>query len=113
MPAARDATEASLEGRVHDVRGGPVKDAQIAIRSRETGALRARRPTDAENYRLFGMSPGSYDVVVRAIGFRPQRRDSVELVVDEPRRVDFSLSLDTGVVALDPMVASANTNGAP
>lgn len=36
--------------------------------------------------RCSSLTPGSYDIAARAIGYRPQRRDSVELVVDEARR---------------------------
>jgi hypothetical protein len=102
------ATTASVEGLVRAATGTPVGGAQIGIRSRETGALR-NAVTDAQGrYHLYGVTPGSYDIVAHAIGYRPQRRDSIELVVDEASRVDFALSLNTGPFELDPVVVSAD-----
>jgi hypothetical protein len=107
--SAAQATTAALEGRVHDAAGGaPVTGAQVEIRSRETGAIRSALSDSRGTYQVFGVTPGSYDIVARAIGYRPQRRDSVELVLDEATRIDFLLLGGTGAFALDPVVIRAD-----
>ena len=98
------ATTASVEGRVQEQGGAPLSGAQVEIRSRETGAVRNAVTNANGDYRLFGITPGSYDILGRAIGYRPTRRDSVDLVVDEVTRVDLELSSNTGAFTLEPVV---------
>lgn len=101
-------TTASVEGRVRAM-GAPVSGAQVEIKSRETGALRNVLADAQGSYRFYGVTPGSYDVVARAIGYRPQRRDSVELVVDETSRIDFTLPVNGGAFEFDPVIVRGNT----
>src|SRR5690348_11555371 len=88
------ATTASVEGIVRSVDGTPLNGAQVEIKSRETGAYRGTVSDRAGSYHVYGLSPGAYDVVARAIGYRPERRDSIEIVVDEGSRVDFALAVN-------------------
>ena len=108
--AGGQAATSSLQGFVRGSTG-PMSGTQIEIRSRETGAVR-NTVTDAQgSYHLFGCAPGSYNVIARAFGYRPQRRDSVDLVVGEASRVDFTLSESTGAgVELDPVTVRASTS---
>jgi hypothetical protein len=87
-----------------------VSSARIEIRNRETGALR-QTAVGTNGYRLLGLAPGAYDVLARAVGFRPQRRDSVELIVGQPTRIDFVMVPAVGAAELEPVVVIGNGTG--
>src|SRR5689334_20737094 len=103
--AAAQATTATLHGVVTSVEQGSPLAAWVEVRNRETGATR-RAFTDSKGaYRILGLSPGPHDVVATSLGFRPQRRLNVQLVLGERSRVDFVL--ERTVVELEPAVITA------
>lgn len=101
-------TTAELRGNVLGPEHTTLHGASVEVRARETGVVR-RAVTDADGaYRVLGLIPGRYDVTLRAIGYRPERRPDVELVVGEIARVDFSLSTSTTAVELDSVTITAS-----
>ena len=104
-PAALAAqlTMATVRGEVADS-GRPISGAHVEARSRETGAARGTTTDAAGRYQLLGLSPGSYDVAARALGYRPQRL-TVELVLDTQLELDFRLT--SGAIELDTMIVTA------
>jgi hypothetical protein len=79
--------------------------ARIEIRSIETRASRAVITDASGAYRVLGLAPGTYDVVVRAVGYRAERMDSLRLVLGERTRIDFVL--ERLAVSLEPTVVRA------
>jgi hypothetical protein len=99
------ATTATLQGAVTGSDGAALPGAEVVARSHETGSARSALADVRGTYRLLGLSPGTYDVTARAVGFRAVRRTSVELVVGDEATVNFTL--EPGAVELEPIVVQA------
>jgi hypothetical protein len=103
LPA--QATTVSLQGSISASDGSTPEGAQIEVRSRETNRARGALVDRVGTYRVLGLAPGLYDVTVRAIGYRQQRRSGVRLVFGQRAVVDFVL--ERGAVELEPTVIRA------
>jgi hypothetical protein len=102
LPA--QATTVTIRGTVSG--GSGAIDATLEARSRETGAARQVVTNARGGYRILGLSPGRYDLTVRAVGYRPQRRTDVECVIGASLVLDFSLT--NGAVELEPTIIQAS-----
>src|SRR6059058_2954574 len=91
------ATTSAIQGVIRGPDRTAPPSASIEIKSRETGVTRHTAAGADGSYRAFGLSPGLYDVTARALGYHPERRTEVDLVVGETMRVDFSLAASSGV----------------
>jgi carboxypeptidase family protein/TonB-dependent receptor-like protein len=98
-------TTVTLQGNVAGNDGSVPQGAHVEVRSRETDALRTTAADAEGRYRVLGLSPGMYDVVVRAIGYRQQRREGVRLILGQRATLDFAL--EPGAVELDPIVVTS------
>ena len=103
---AAQATTVSLQGAITGSDGTVPQAAQVEVRSRETTVARAALADEAGRYRVLGLAPGIYDIGVRAIGYRQQRREGVRLVVGQHATVDFAL--ERGAVELAPTVVTSD-----
>jgi hypothetical protein len=104
-PLKAQATTVTLQGSITGKDGSIPGGAQIEVRSRETGATRDAVAGSGGVYHLLGLAPGTYDVAVRALGYRQQRREGVQLVLGQRATVNFSL--EPGRVELQPIVVTA------
>ena len=104
LPA--QATTVSMHGAVTGDDGSIPEGARVEVRSRETNGTRGALVDRAGTYRVLGLAPGLYDVTVRAIGYRQQRREGVRLVVGQRPVLDFTL--ERGAVELEPVVTNAD-----
>ena len=93
----------TLEGAVKGD-GQPVIGAQISVVNVATRES-ARSVTRANGeFRILGLFSGTYTVNVKAIGFR-QRTDTVQLVIGQRARLEFSL--ERGAAELDAQTVTA------
>jgi hypothetical protein len=104
-PLAAQATTVTLQGTITGSDGSTPEGAQVEVRSRETNAARGALADQAGTYRVLGLTPGTYDVTVRVIGYRQQRREGVRLVLGQRALLDFVL--ERGAVELEPTVVTA------
>lgn len=104
-PIAAQATTATLQGTITGSDQSVPEGAQIEVRSRETNVSRGTLAERDGTYRLLGLAPGAYDITVRAIGYRQQRREAVRLVMGQRAILDFAL--ERGTVELEPTVVTA------
>lgn len=105
---AAQVTTVAVRGVVSDS-SRPIEGAHVEVRSRETGAGRSAMTDAAGRYQMLGFSPGSYEVIARAVGYRPARL-TVELVLGAQPAIDFSLA--TGTLELDTVVTTARAGEA-
>jgi hypothetical protein len=107
VPAPLDAqaTTVTLQGSITASDGAIPQAARIEIRNRETGTVRGTLADTTGSYRALGLAPGSYDIAVRAIGYRRQVREAVHLLVGQRATLDFGL--EPGGVELTPTVITA------
>src|SRR5246127_772311 len=87
------ANTGAIAGSVSDPDGAVVPRAAVVINSEETGEER-HLTTDAEgNFSVQLLSPGNYDLTVRAAGFEPIILTGVRVQITEVSRVKIQLSL--------------------
>jgi hypothetical protein len=99
------STTITLQGVVTANDASVPEGAQIEVRNRETGSVRSGVVDAGGSYRVLGLAPGIYDVAVRALGYRQQRREGVRLVLGE--RAILDVTLEPGAVDLAPIIVSA------
>lgn len=104
----------SLHGAVTDQTGAVISGAKLTIVNPETG-FKAEHVSDAGGQFAFEqITPGTYTVEVQAAGFAAQKQ-IVELLVNQPRTVDFKLGVSTGAtetVEVVDQLSALNTNDA-
>ena len=104
-PLRAQATTITLQGVVTGNDASIPPGAEVEVRSRETGGVRNGVADADGRYRVLGLAPGLYDVLVRAIGYRQHRREGVRLVLGERAVLDFAL--EAGAVSLEPIIVTA------
>lgn len=99
------ATTVVVQGSVRTSDGTALEGASVTVENRETAIERDTRVNRSGAYRVLGLPPGTYSVLVRALGHRQQRRDSVRLV--HGQRVQLDFTLERGAVELEPTIVQA------
>jgi len=100
--AAAQGGLALVTGRVTSRDGGPVADAEVRLGDHGTR-------TDAGGaFRLSGVSPGTYPLVVRALGFRAHRA-RVTVGDREPARLEIALV--PAIALLPPVIVEGTRTG--
>ncbi|RMH82649.1 MAG: TonB-dependent receptor [Calditrichaeota bacterium] len=93
----------AIIGRVTDVQGRPLEDAEVLIEGTSWGAA-----TNIEGeYRIARVPEGKYTLVARFMGYRTVRRE-VEVYGEELRVENFALSPD--ILNMDEIVTTAARN---
>src|ERR1700730_3035926 len=87
------ANTGAIAGTVSDPSGGLVPRAAVVINSQGTGEKRDLA-TDAEgNFLVQFLTPGNYDLTVRAAGFEPFILNGVQVQITEVSRLKIQLAL--------------------
>ena len=102
------ATTATLHGVITATDRSVPQGARVEVHDRGTGAVRTAVADTAGVYRALGLAPGSYDIRVRAIGYRRQVQEDVRLLVGQRGTIDFVL--EPGGVELAPTVITADAS---
>ncbi len=89
--------EASIWGVVTDSTGASVPKAEIAIKNRDTGAVRKYVTDDDGRYDAPSLAVGSYEVTVEKNGFRRESKTDISLVLGQ--RIEVSVTLTVGEIA--------------
>jgi hypothetical protein len=80
----------TLEGSVRNAAGEPVVGAVVAVTNPATNERRGVNTNESGRFRVLGLGPGRYEVVVRAIGFEQETR-MVELLLGQRANLVFDL----------------------
>ncbi|WP_109486311.1 TonB-dependent receptor [Occallatibacter savannae] len=101
----------AITGTIYDSSGSLVQQAQVALKSESTGAVRA---TFSNAFGVFTFSllpPGSYAASVKAPGFSEAVAQGISVVVSERSAVDFHLSISRAndTVTVEPAVELAQS----
>src|SRR6202140_4124852 len=87
------ANTGAIAGAVSDPSGALVPRAAVVINSQGTGEKRDLA-TDAEgNFSVQFLSPGNYDLTVRAAGFEPFILNGVQVQITEVSRLKIQLAI--------------------
>jgi carboxypeptidase family protein len=118
--AGAQETTGGLRGRVVGPDGGPVPGAQVEIRGRARGLVRATATSERGEYVALGLPIGSYDVAITSVGFRPARLEGVNvtlggvaalpMVMLSPAAVELeAIAVRAGAAALDAASPAVRT----
>ncbi|MCU1341648.1 MAG: hypothetical protein JWN92_1071, partial [Candidatus Acidoferrum typicum] len=87
---AYGATDATISGTVKDPAGAPFKGAFVQAQNMKTRIYVNVLSDKQGRYRIQGLTPGEYEVLARAVGFKSEPRD-VKLAGNESPSLDFAL----------------------
>ena len=90
-PAHAQIGGGAISGRVADDSGGVLPGASVTATSLDTGVTRSTVTSSAGIYTVGGLRPGTYRVDVELSGFRPARRDGVQVETGVTRQIDVEL----------------------
>lgn len=93
---AQDVT-ARIDGQVVDPAGAVVMGATITLTNTKTGEVRTVESNDNGQYTLTLIPPGTYDLSVKAQGFKEYLSKGLELSVND--RKTINIPLETGAVS--------------
>src|SRR5438045_5764370 len=106
------AQTGSITGTVKDPSGAAVQGATVVVTSPDRGINREMQTNSSGDYNQSGLTPGVYDIVVTAPGFKKYQAKAVKLDVAEKARVDVNLQVGaatTEVVVQGENVAQVET----
>ncbi|MBN1569546.1 MAG: tetratricopeptide repeat protein [Acidobacteria bacterium] len=82
-----------IKGKVTDDKSQPVAGAQILIQGMDiVREFKVKTDKKGQYFYLLGMQSGTFRVVVRAQGFRPEYREGIRPQLSEETAVDFQLT---------------------
>src|SRR5919197_1270648 len=88
LSLSAQTTTGTVRGYVKDQNGTPVADAAVEARDTATGIQRATTTRGDGSYVLPGLTPATYDLAIRKIGFMPQNR-RVKVQIGATQQLDF------------------------
>src|SRR5258708_40140629 len=84
-------TFGEITGEVKDQSGAVAPNAPIAATNTATNASRTTRTNEQGVYSIPALNPGTYQVKVQAPAFQLMVRNNIELQVQQPARINFTL----------------------
>src|SRR5689334_20276952 len=114
-PAAAQNFYGSIAGTVTDSSSAPVESASVTATNNATGARQVVQTSNAGEYRLVNLIPGTYRLDIEKTGFKRVTRDNVEVQVESVVRLDSSLQIgdvsqSVSVEATAPLLQTENAS---
>ena len=110
LTASALAQEGAIAGRVVDTDGEPLPGATVELRRGPASPEPRLEVTDLEGrYRISGLPPGTYSVLISLPGFGRVVRSGVEVGTGAAETVDAVLDVggDDDVIVVDPALGGA------
>jgi hypothetical protein len=104
----------SLVGNVRDSTGAAMPGVKLALRNSDTGQTREGITDVNGSYSFVTLLPGSYDLTMSKDGFRTQREQGINVVVNNVTRLDANLQVGqvSDSITIDASVATLQTDRA-
>jgi iron complex outermembrane receptor protein len=102
---ARQGNDRQLEGGVFDTQGLPISGARITI-TEQQGSIRRTAISTGDRFRVDGLAPGTYDVLVEADGFDPQ---TVTADLRNQSSTSLEVRLQPGRISEEVIVSATRT----
>jgi hypothetical protein len=91
IPSQGQSTNGLLTGNVTDSSGASVPGAQVTVTNPATGVARTSTSNENGIYIVPQLTPGNYSISVEKQGFGAEKRDNVQLEVNQSITLDFKL----------------------
>jgi hypothetical protein len=103
----------TVTGTILDPADATVPGAELVLRNTETGVLTTTQTTPTGNYTFTSIPVGTYDLTVKAMGFKTAVEKKLMVQIDETLRLDVKLALGSAtesvtVEAAGEMLKTAN-----
>ena len=86
-------TDATIVGDIADPQGATVTGASVTVRNTATGVSRDVKTGESGGYLVFPLSPGTYEVIATAPGFKTAIQRNIVLDAAANVKVDFKLEI--------------------
>ncbi|MCZ2156127.1 MAG: carboxypeptidase-like regulatory domain-containing protein [Bryobacterales bacterium] len=108
------STQSSIVGAVTDPSGAGIAGASVQVISQSTGYVREIQSGAQGDYRVSGVEPGLYRVVVTAPGFEALELKDVDVVSGQVKRADASLKVGevTTTITVEGGISQIDTESA-
>jgi hypothetical protein len=90
---AQSAATATITGQIVDAQGAVIANAKVTATNVATGITRSTNTTDAGDYTIPNLTPGTYDVKVEAAKFSVGQSKGLKLNVGDQRDLNFRLAV--------------------
>ena len=88
---------AGIQGTVTDSTGALVPDATVTLTNKETNAKQTTQSSGDGFYRISGLPPGRYSLLIEKTGFKKQSFENVVISAEDTQGIDVMLT--TGEIA--------------
>ena len=108
--------KAGIQGTISDSGGALVPEAKITLTNTETNKAQEATSSDEGFYRISGLAPGRYKLVVEKTGYKQQVYDNVVVNAEAVQGMDVILEVGevtaSVIVSQDtgPLLATENAN---
>lgn len=107
-------TTSTIIGTVTDPKGNSIPGVQLTAKHIETGLTRTFTSDSEGRFTFIGMPVGRYEILVEATGFKPLRRQGVNVKIGEEAKVDVRLEViapnETVTVTGDTALVNTQTS---
>ena len=111
--AEAQVTTSSVEGRVTNESGAPIRGATVTIRNAETGFTRSTQTSGSGSFTIRNLPVGGdYVIETSSDGYRSSRIENIGLALGEATDLDFSLEAADSTMTMDAIVITAESFGA-
>lgn len=110
MLAWGQSQNSSISGTVTDPSGAVIPGAELTLTSQQRqSSIKTKTGTDGL-YSFPNLEPGSYDVSVTAVGFKPVVQRGVAVTINQLARLDVKLEVGTDIQSVDVQAEAAQLN---
>ena len=100
----------SLRGVVSDAKGAVLPDATVTVNDPQNGFSRTTKTNGQGEYQFVQLPPATYTVTVNGAGFATLKQDKVELLVNVPTTLNFTLQVQGQAVTVEVSGEGAHVN---
>jgi Carboxypeptidase regulatory-like domain/TonB dependent receptor len=104
------STNGLLTGSITDSSGASVPAAQVTVTNPATGVVRTSTSNDNGTYIVPQLVPGSYSISVEKQGFGSEKRENVQLEVNQSITLDFKLGVASAAQTVEVTGAAPTLN---
>ena len=100
----------SLRGTVADAKGAVLPNATVTLSDKQTGFSRDVKTDGRGEYQFLQLPPATYTVAVNASGFAQLKEEGVQLLVNVPSTLNFTMEVQGQTITVEVTGQGAQVN---